>query len=181
MKKFSRKSVRRFLKLWRQVRAASAEFHQTLTFAVPEFDLGAAKGRLSKLLDNIHHRFTVASLYVAGLHRSGAIHFHVVFLFFSPVSAEESEQFESAVWDAWNGLNMGKCHRNANEFRRADFHNRLKAIEYFLKDAPVEEKRWWGSRNNALIRDNSRAVTRAEIDETILFPCNRGNNAKEAL
>ena len=167
MRKISRKSLRRFLKLWSQIQGWSADFHQTLTFATPEFDLAVAKRRLTKLLDNIDHQFPVVSLYTAGLHRTGAIHFHVIFLFFSPVSARAAERFGSAVFNAWDALNDGKCNRRANGFRRAGFHDRLKVIGYVIKDAPLAGDRWWGQHNTKLIRRNSRAVERAEIDSKL--------------
>jgi len=168
MGKLSRKSLRRFVKLWLQVQTPSAAHHQTLTLPRPEFDLVPAKCQLGKLLDNIHHQFPlVGSLYVAGQQASGSIHFHVIFLFFSPASKRELNRFGTVVWRAWNDLNGRKCSRTANRIGDANFSDRIKIIGYVLKDAPVQEHRGWGLRNVSLIQRHSRAVERAEIDSTL--------------
>jgi hypothetical protein len=174
MGKVSSKSVTRFVKLWLEIEKPDAYFHQTLTFPPPERDFASGKEAVGKLLDNLHHRFEMASLYVAGRQKLGALHFHVLSFFYSPVSPSAQACFKQAVWTAWQNLHAGACVRDANRFFRRDefLSDRLRTMGYFSKEVRLLEGRWWGVRNYKLVRKHSRAVTRTEIKQAVdhLFP-----------
>jgi hypothetical protein len=118
----------------------------------------------------IHKKLSVGSLFIAGRHKSGAFHFHVVFFCFSPVSGAAQRWLKRALFDGWQSLqHPRRCARKANEFHRrdAEFADRLKGIRYFAGEVRELEPRWWGCWNRALLKKHSRAVTRAEIDKGV--------------
>jgi hypothetical protein len=158
-------------------------FHQILTFSPPESDAKTAKRQLGLLLDNLHHRFDMASIYVEELQRKGGIHFHVLFLIFDGMALPDAPShvertLRSAVFNAWNTQQGGRLVQRANRL----FAWQMKP-DYFVKQARVlafampkdrPEKRWWGCRNRTLIRENSFAVSpeviRSEYTRLFLRP-----------
>lgn len=146
------------------IKEPSACFHQTLTFS-PTVEQRPAKRLLNRLLDNIHHRFEVASVYIEGEHQNGAIHYHLLLFSFAKVSSGFERELRKALWQAWNGAQQLKLHPKANKFKRGDldFRDRAYTVTYFTKeitlaDGKAETLRWWGVRRRDLLKQHRKPV-----------------------
>lgn len=168
----SEQSAKRFLRLTLRIRQPRFCFHQILTFCPPQTDAKAAKRQLGLLLDNLHHRFEMATLYVQERHKKGGIHYHILFLFFdggalpSPPSHLAST-LRSAAFSAWNGQQGDRLVQKANRLFAWAFRP-----DYFVKQARLSpagddgaryENRWWGFRNLSLIKRSTSPVAPADI------------------
>jgi hypothetical protein len=172
--KVSKKSFCRFASVIFGLDEPAAYFHQTLTFPQKETNRRRAKNHLNRLLDNLHHRFSMISIYIEDLHDSGGIHFHLLLPLFGATPRSTESHLRSAIWDAWNEAHGNKLHRKANPLIRRDiyFRDRNETIYYFTKTkllltqkAPV--MRWWGVRNRRLLRKHSKPVPRAKITDAL--------------
>jgi hypothetical protein len=137
------------------------------------FDYSKAKRTLDLLLDNMHHRFEMATVYTAGLHKTKGLHFHANFYFFpdSPLPFYPSRMerdFRTALFAAWERLQAGTSVHEANKMET------YKNPSYFLKNLRevqgcrrYKERRlcWWGRRNRKLIKQHSVPVSESAVDE----------------
>ena len=169
----SERSAKRFLKLFLGIRQPRFCFHQILTFCPCQHDARIAKTALKLLLDNLHHRFEMASLYVQELQRKGGIHYHVFFLFFdgaqlpsAPTHVERT--LRSAVFSAWRAPQGFRVIQRANRLYpwtlKPDYLVKQTRIVPADKVTARFDNRWWGFRNRALIKCNSSVVSIADLD-----------------
>jgi len=170
--KHSRKSIRRLVKFFLSINLPEFIFHQTLTFCPPLADSVAAKKQLNLLLDNIHKRFEMGSLYVEERQKNGGFHYHVQFWFFDgcsipcyPSLLERTLRAATfAAWEKQNGNTVSQC---ANPFYR-----RKPDLDYLIKEGVIEggkgklesgDTHWWGVRNRKLFEQNSRQISKEVI------------------
>jgi hypothetical protein len=166
--RYSRKSIQRLINRFLSLRETEYFYHQTLTFFPPEFSEKVAKGLLDSLLSNLHHRYEMASLHVRHFHESGAIHYHVLFMFFDETPFPPSRmnaEFGTKVFKAWNKLQGGGLLRCANRMKEHE-HN-LDALQYLLRSVrvatePTKAIHWWSYRNDRLFRERGVPVSLAE-------------------
>lgn len=151
-------------------------YHQTLTFAPQQTQPTEAKKILNKLLNNLHKQFPeMGSVYVQGLQKSLAVHYHVYFLFFdsSHLPYPESEmlqKFGDRVFSAWQKLQTGKLHPDGNEIHY--YQKSERSIEYVLGDIQLENAKnkatskqvhWWGHRPRTVFAKHTEKPNRIVV------------------
>lgn len=166
--RYSKKSIQRLTNRFLSLRETQYFYHHTLTFWPAEFSEQRAKRLLDALLSNLHHRYEMASLHVRHYHRSGAIHYHVLFAFFDSVPFPPSRmqaEFGTKVFNAWNRLQGGRLVRCANRMQERE--HRLDALKYLLRRVridtePTRANHWWTYRNDRLFRERGVRASLAE-------------------
>lgn len=175
----SRKSVNRFIEFG--LRGISAKphlyFHQTLTFPAI-IEAKPAKrifNRFIKGVSKFYQRHELAVVYAQEARKSGAVHFHVCFLFLSPENlpfhaSRIYRDFRTDIFRRWNALNEGKAVHHANLLKEHSFNR--DSLEYFTQALIVADRatsraqtNWWGTFNKHLIlRRSSAPSTREKKD-----------------
>ena len=166
--KISRAAVRRFIYFVRGIEPAKVHLHQTLTCNPPAFDGLVAKKRIKRLLDNLHKRFQMASIYVMEAHQSGAWHFHVLFLFYPEndlpcAPSRLNIDFRRDILTAWQRLQTGKVNPKANETNEVgeiSLGYLLKSVEIAKpsEKLPRARFRWWEAWNQELLRRHKQPL-----------------------
>jgi uncharacterized protein YcfL len=120
----SERSIQRFIKLLWGIQNQVVMAHQTLSFGENVTDAKNAKASLKRLLDSVHKRFRIASVFVQEKqeHERQAIHFHVLFFVFDKSglsqSAEDARQeLRRYVFHCWKRIQGGNANPNANQLK----------------------------------------------------------------
>ena len=169
--RYSERSIRRLVNLFIGLEDTPYIYPQTLTFWPAEFNPTMAKRLLDALLSNLHKCFDMASIQVKHYHKTGSIHYHVLFAFWDKVPFAPSRmraEFGSRVFKAWNKLQEGQLRRCAN--RMTEHESNLSALRYLLRRVriskqPTKAQRWWTYRNARLLREKAQPLSRAERRE----------------
>ena len=166
-------SLRRFLNVGLAVGEPTCWCHQTLTFKDEKHSIGAVKEPLNLLLDSLHKRFQMASLYTIESGENERLHVHVFFLFYDslPFDCEGwLEKFRPVVFKAWNKLNGGRLRKAANVVEthpELDSTYFIKYVETLPRDVKKgrEKANWWGVRNKKLLNQHRVPVDQERLKE----------------
>lgn len=169
----SRKSVRRFIKLYLGINDTPYRFHQTLTFKDNLIVSAKAKQKLNKLLDLLRKEFPqMPVLYVEERQKRLGVHYHVIFMFFGsqPLTPEETRQrLLKAIFPRWKAINGGTLHQMGNQLKLS-----LKpwGLWYLLEGVKLSQgksrrEHWYGVRQDALIRANSHKVSAQDVSRAM--------------
>jgi len=172
MNRCHQRSERSLCGLLLKLTCESHYYHQVLTFSPVTWNYTKAKRTLDLLLDNLHHRFDMATVYTTGRHKKYGLHFHAGFYFFPDslpfYKSRMKRDFRTAVFSAWNDLQGGELEPVANEI------STYKNPSYFLKNLREVQGckqfkgsrvQWWGYRNAKLIKKNSVPVSELAVDD----------------
>jgi hypothetical protein len=171
LQKYSRDSVRRFVKFLLSLEEPAFLFHQTLTFSPPVFDAVAAKVRLNKLLKN---RFIKGAIYVEERQKKDGVHYHVLFFFYMgselPFSPSKMlAETRARVFETWNRYNGGGLSQKANEIKQRKLN--FRTVEYLTKEVMFREEaaktNWWGKHKAKLLISKSTLPTKQEIAQVM--------------
>lgn len=121
--------------------------------------MAEVKEPLNFLLDALHKRFQMATLYAIEKGKAKRLHVHLLFLFYgtSPFKCKDwLAKFRPQVFNAWNKLNGGELSREANDATIPDKLDPTYFIKY-VQTLPRGKKKcrelanWWGCRNKKLL------------------------------
>lgn len=145
--------------------------HQTLTFKTTKDSIQEAKKPLNRLLDNLHKRYAMVSLYAVEWSQRDRLHIHVLFLFYEspPYKGKHwLRRFSRVVYNAWNNLNQGELVRQAN----LTTVPKILDPTYFCKSVLVlkvgetksrDGANWWGLRNREMLKRHAVPPDKEQI------------------
>jgi len=118
-------------------------------------DSAVAKVALKKLLDVLHKKLNVVTLYVEESQKRGAVHYHLFIFDYNgnelPSSEPKAEEFvRRVVFPAWNNIHAGTLFWKANPLRVHEKND--VSLGYFLKEKTIRsasgngdfKTNWWG-------------------------------------
>lgn len=180
-------ALKRFLEVALGLGAPVDFCHQTLTFKQEKASITEVKVPLYRLLDSVHKRFEMVSLYAIEWGKQKRLHAHVLFLFYETLpynSKHWQKKFGSVVFKKWNQINGGALNRQANQMTRP------KALDptYFIKHIQTLPRsgrknrapaNWWGVRNKKMLNQHRVPVDQGRLKTIMLDHKGPRNSAVE--
>lgn len=167
-------SLKRFLNVGLALGDPVDFCHQTLTFRDAKESIAKVKIPLNRLLDSLHKKFQMVSLYAIEWGKEERLHVHILFLFYESRpsnSVHWLKKFSRVVFKRWNEINGGGLVKKANLTTRPP-----KGIDatYFIKEIRTLSRglkkdrapaNWWGVRNKKMLNQHHGPVDQGKLKE----------------
>jgi hypothetical protein len=169
-------TMKRFLSVALSLGKPARFCHQTLTFKQEKRSIHEVKKPLNTLLDTLHKRHSMVSLYAVEWSQKHRLHIHVLFLFYEspPYNGKHwLNRFGREVFKAWNRLNQGELVRQANLTTLPEILDPT----YLCKSVRVlkvgetksrDPANWWGLRNKEMLHRHAVPADKEQIKNIVL-------------